>query len=317
VTRIISCGEQVWQNTLRGNGFSQAIAAKPLWRETAEKRLDEFLARVAAVRTADFAYKVKQVILFGSYLTSQERINDIDLCVSLAPKENDRAKQAAWERRRIEEAVLHGRSFGTFLDKAGWPQDEVRHYLKARSRSLSLHGPDDGILKHCKHKVIYQDDSCPAESRPRHRALRPSNFTDQKRRTTGLNPPETRGITEWIGVFQWEEHGESLLGDRHANLQQSWAMAHFNDFLARYGELPAKVSKHSRFVTAPIGELTAWHIKQFLTEFLPRTPRADVGDEWYVPTLAKFVQWLKENRAISEEKHKELLSALTGIGTKH
>jgi predicted nucleotidyltransferase len=159
VTRIISCGEQVWQNTVRGNGFSQAIAAKPLWRETAEKRLDEFLARVAAVRTGDFAYKVKQVILFGSYLTSQERINDIDLCVSLAPKENDRAKQAAWERRRIEEAARHGRSFGTFLDRAGWPQDEVRYYLKARSRSLSLHGPDDGILKSCKHKVIYHDDA--------------------------------------------------------------------------------------------------------------------------------------------------------------
>ena len=159
VTRIIRSDEQVWQNTVRGNGFGQAIGAKPLWRESAKRKLDEFLARVEAVRTADFAYKVKQVIIFGSYLTSQERINDIDLCMSLAPKEKDDEKQSAWERRRIEEAVRHGRSFGTFLDRAGWPQDEVRYYLKARSRSLSLHGPDDGILEHCKHEVIYQDNS--------------------------------------------------------------------------------------------------------------------------------------------------------------
>ena len=94
-------------------------------------------------------------------------------------------------------------------------------------------------------------------------------------------------------------------------------MAHFNDFLARYGELPAKVSKHSRFVTAPIGELTAWHIKQFLTEFLHKAPRADVGEEWYVPTLAKFVQWLKDGGAIDDAKHKELLAALVGVGTEH
>jgi hypothetical protein len=142
----------------------------------------------------------------------------------------------------------------------------------------------------------------------------PRNLPDEKK--DAMNPPETRGITEWIGFFQFEQHGD-LEGDRHANLQQNWAMAHFNDFLARHGELPAKVSKHSRFVTAPIGELTGWHMKQFLTEFLPRNPRSDVGDEWYVPTLAKFVQWLKDDRAISDEKHKELLSALTGIGTKH
>ena len=127
-----------------------------------------------------------------------------------------------------------------------------------------------------------------------------------------MNPPETRGITEWIGVFQMEEY----VG-RNTDLQPSWAMAHFNDFLARYGELPAKVTKHSRFVTAPISELAAWHIKQFLTEFLPQAPRADVGDEWYVPTLAKFVQWLKDGGAIDDAKHKELLAALVGVGTEH
>lgn len=155
--RIILGGEQVWKNTVRGNGFGQAVAAKPLWRETAEKRLEQFLARVEAVRTADFAYKVKRVILFGSYLTSQERINDIDLCVSLAPKEKDGARQDAWERRRIDEAVRAGRSFRDMIDRVCWPQLEVRQFLKARSRSLSLHGSDDEIWKRCAHRVIYDD----------------------------------------------------------------------------------------------------------------------------------------------------------------
>lgn len=56
-----------------------------------------------------------------------------------------------------------------------------------------------------------------------------------------MNPPGTRNITEWIGVFQWEEYGS-----RHADVQQGQAMAHFNDFLARYGELPAKGGGCSR-----------------------------------------------------------------------
>ena len=127
-----------------------------------------------------------------------------------------------------------------------------------------------------------------------------------------MHPPETRGITEWIGVFQMEE-----CGGPHPDVRPGRAMAHFNDFLARYGELPAKVTKHSRHVTAPIGELTAEHIRRFLTWFLPQAPRTDVGEEWYVPTLARFIQRLKEIEAIGDAKHKELLSALTGLGTEH
>ena len=127
-----------------------------------------------------------------------------------------------------------------------------------------------------------------------------------------MNPPETRCITEWIAIFQMEE-----CGGVHADVRPGLAMAHFNEFLARYGELPAKVTKHSRQVTAPISELTTEHIKRFLTWFVPQAPRADVGDEWYVPTLARFIQQLKDDGAISDAKHKDLLSALTGVGTEH
>ena len=124
-----------------------------------------------------------------------------------------------------------------------------------------------------------------------------------------MNPPQTRSITEWIGVFQWEEYGS-----QHADIQQGRAMAHFNDFLARHGELPSKVSKRSRMVTAPIGELKGWHLRRFLTWFIARETPEDVGKNWYAPTLAKFVEWLKDNKAVTDAQHQELLMALTEIG---
>ncbi len=122
-----------------------------------------------------------------------------------------------------------------------------------------------------------------------------------------MRPPWN--ITEWIGIFQFEEYGSP-----GADRRKGKAIAHFNDFLARYGELPAKVSKHSRFVTAPISELKAWHIKEFFTAFLPQEVREDVGEEWYSPILARFIQWLKDNGAITDAKREELLAALTELG---
>ena len=148
-------GEDHWGNTLPGNAFSHATGAKPLLRASADQRLKEFLARVEEVgRNPYYLYRVRRAVLFGSYLTSQDRINDIDLCVSIAPKEPDSEKQRLLEQRRIEEALRQGRSLSTLIDQISWPQAEVFRFLKARSRSISLH-TDDRIFKYGKSKVIY------------------------------------------------------------------------------------------------------------------------------------------------------------------
>ena len=122
--------------------------------------------------------------------------------------------------------------------------------------------------------------------------------------------PKTRCITEWIGVFQWEEYGE-----RRADVREGWAMAHFNIFLARQGGLPSKVSKRSHMVNAPISELTVEHLRHFLAWIAAQPSCEGVGKEWYSPTLAKFIEWLKDNKAITDGKRRELLSGLQTAGT--
>ncbi len=124
--------------------------------------------------------------------------------------------------------------------------------------------------------------------------------------------PQSRSISEWIGVFQWEEYG-----DRHAEVRQGQAMAHFNVFLARHGGLPSKVGKRSHMVNAPIGELNAAHFRDFLGWIPAQAFHEDVGKEWYAPTLAKFIQWLKDNKAITDGKRREFFSALKTSGAQH
>ena len=151
-------GEDHWGNTLQGNAFAQASGAKPLLKASANQKLKEFLVRVEEVgRNPHFLYRVRKAVLFGSYLSSQDRINDIDLYVSIAPKEKDSEKQRLLEQRSTEEALRQGRSLNTFIDQISWPWLEVLRYLKARSRSISLH-TNDRILKYGKSKVIY---TCP------------------------------------------------------------------------------------------------------------------------------------------------------------
>lgn len=149
-------GEDHWVNTMQGNAFSHASGAKPLLRASADQRLKEFLTRVEEVgRNPYYLYRVRRVVLFGSYLSSKDRINDIDLLLSIVPKEKGQ-KQRLLEQRRTEEALRQGRSLTTFIDQISWPWLEVLRYLKARSRSISLH-TDERILKYGKSKVIYTD----------------------------------------------------------------------------------------------------------------------------------------------------------------
>ncbi|OFX11212.1 MAG: hypothetical protein A2516_00085 [Alphaproteobacteria bacterium RIFOXYD12_FULL_60_8] len=158
-TASTSSGEDLWDNTIQGNAFGNASAAKPLLRTSADQRLKEFLARIEDVaKNPQFLYRVSTAILFGSYLTLKDRINDIDLYLNLVPKEKDAEKRQRLEQRRTEEAVRQGRTFNTFIDQISWPQTDVLKFLKARSRSISLH-TDDRILKYGKSKVIYTDRS--------------------------------------------------------------------------------------------------------------------------------------------------------------
>jgi hypothetical protein len=119
-------------------------------------------------------------------------------------------------------------------------------------------------------------------------------------------PQSVRGISEWIGAFQWEAFHE-----RRGDARQGRVMKHFNAYLAEHGNLRARITKASRFVMAPINELAPSHLRGFLEWSAREGFEPQVGKEWYPSTLAAFVQWLKDQGAIPEARRTELLSALS------
>lgn len=150
--------EKAWVNTIKGNSLAMASAAKPIHRKTADDILLKFMKRVHEVNTSErFAYRVEKVIVFGSYLSDNKRLNDIDLAIKLTSKEKDETKRKQRDQERISIAVKAGRNFNSFIDEIFWPMTEVRLFLKNRSRSISLHDTEDPILKQTNYKVLYED----------------------------------------------------------------------------------------------------------------------------------------------------------------
>ncbi len=130
-----------YQTTVRGNALAQASTAKPISRATAEKNLQEFLRRVRTVNDEDaYLYRVESVLVFGSYLSAKDRLNDVDIAIELTPRSKDPNTFRSLCERRIREAIEKGRRFGNITEETNWPQMEVLLYLKNRSRVIKLHG---------------------------------------------------------------------------------------------------------------------------------------------------------------------------------
>ena len=105
-----------------------------------------------------YLYKVSNVIIFGSYLSKIDRINDIDVAVEILPK-FEKDEQLKRNMKRIEEVEVKGKYFSCFIDRLFYPEMEVFKFLKSGSRAISLHRSSDGILEQVEQKVIYQEDN--------------------------------------------------------------------------------------------------------------------------------------------------------------
>lgn len=136
--------DDLWRTTLLGNRLANASAAQPLKRATADRIVSELLDRVDEVNSSEYyLYEVENVVVFGSYLTDRERINDIDLAVTLTPKEKDPERQFELEQQRAADAAEAGRHFRNFVEHLGWARNELLLFLKSRSRAISFHDPDE------------------------------------------------------------------------------------------------------------------------------------------------------------------------------
>ncbi len=149
-------GEDLFQLTLLGRSFSLASGGRPLSRSTAQRKVNELLQRVAKINEGDhFLYVVRRVLVFGSFLSDSQTLNDVDVAVELTPRHGDKQVQRAHEDKRISHAIDTGRRFSNFLQQICWPQHETLLFLKSRSRAIALHTTDDAILKQAKARQIY------------------------------------------------------------------------------------------------------------------------------------------------------------------
>jgi hypothetical protein len=133
-------GEMVsYQTTMKGNALGMAKAGRPLTRASAERVLGELVDRVLAVNDrSELAYRVESVVVFGSFLSKAERLNDLDIAVELKARRNDDASFERLRNASMVRALASGRRFRDVVEEVGWPQIEVFSILKNRSRTISF-----------------------------------------------------------------------------------------------------------------------------------------------------------------------------------
>ena len=169
-----------WKHTIKGGALSKALFSAPVYRENAEKALAEFMDRVQAVNgDGRFLFRVRKVVLFGSFLTGSATLGDLDIAIELVPKEADAKKHSELIQARANEAALNGKRFRNFVERLDFAAQEVRSFLKARSRILQLTDCQDGVLKIAESRVIYESPeptpAVPIASPPKKRMRRPKD----------------------------------------------------------------------------------------------------------------------------------------------
>ena len=132
-------GQGHWQLTWQGSALANASTRKPITRKTAERLVEEFLSRVREINAGDYAYRVRRVIVFGSFLSDTPDLGDIDLSIELEDRSTDPDERQAAHQASIALAEQAGRTFKDYMEMLGWSEREVILKLKNRSPSLSLH----------------------------------------------------------------------------------------------------------------------------------------------------------------------------------
>ena len=142
-----------WEATTKGSALAMATAAPPLTRETANRLVAGLVHRARDLNADDrWAYRVRVLIVFGSYTRGADRPNDVDIGCELYPRWSGE-KQLRTEPERRDN---RGGRFRNVCQWATWPKLEVIRYLRARARGLSIHEVEDWI-KSTEHIVVFED----------------------------------------------------------------------------------------------------------------------------------------------------------------
>src|SRR5439155_22998622 len=120
-------------------------------------RLREFMTRVHQVNAdGRLLYRVRKVILFCSFLTDALFVGELDLAIELDRREPDGEKHVQMALAGAKEVAEKGRRFSNFVEMRCFAEQEVKLFLKARSRIIQMTDSRDGIFKMTEYRVIYE-----------------------------------------------------------------------------------------------------------------------------------------------------------------
>ena len=144
--------------TTPGRQFTQASGAPALPRAKAETMLSNFLQRVKALNADDgYTSRVKEVFVFGGFLTAATELSDLDVAVRLERRyHGEEYTRRAKERAELAEAG--GRHFRNIVDELGWPEIEVKRFLINKTRGISLHEADELERLGCAFKEVFPEN---------------------------------------------------------------------------------------------------------------------------------------------------------------
>lgn len=183
-----------WRNTMAGNALANASAAAPISRAHAGRVLNAFLTRVGIVNDDKTSlYRVGKVVVFGSYISNQDRVGDIDLAIRLDRRPEFASRWPEASLASAESAESRGRRFRRFLERLAWPETEVKRYLRGGVRSLSLHDwtKEESWLQHAPHKVLLEAEPTPSsvESAPQRCAKPQTGIQSRSKSRRGSKRP--------------------------------------------------------------------------------------------------------------------------------
>ena len=151
---LISAETGYRESTVKGSAFAMATAARPLHKKTAERLVKELVERAQIVNLdRRLAYRVQELILFGSVMRGVDRPNDVDIGCKLIPRFRGEQQSIVEDQRRTMKGT-----FGNMIEWAYWPKFEILRMLKSRSRGLSIHDLSNRAFGRIDYQVIFNSE---------------------------------------------------------------------------------------------------------------------------------------------------------------
>lgn len=150
-------GGAVFTATTKGAALSNASAAKPITRKTADRLVKGIVERAAQINaTPHFLHHVTKVYAFGSYLTDRIDLGDIDVAVELRRKVDGEAFISA-SQEYADRLAAQGQRFPNFTARLFCAEADLYKTLRGGSRAISIHEAAElAELEVTASQVIYE-----------------------------------------------------------------------------------------------------------------------------------------------------------------